>query len=439
MKTTENCQLVATGQLRLYEKNTGQEICKNNLVVKNSTHIAVIGLGQDIVQREVRMVSWGDNFVETPSKTGYNWTKFEALEGDHSIDGNHTHGAINVAGHSYPSSRAIKFSFEFDRNNMSEMLGTNILEWGLFFNGVMFSRVALETDFVFQSWMTIVGEWTIILSNCAGGFGNFYLNQYDIASIWSMQELLTDGNLEDFGGTNHLSPTTPAQGILLARDMIGTPDVNDTALWPENSLTTLYPGNSVRVLESDNDGALDLRDGQFTLWQWFNIVDSDKMDSHFTLFSKWANIGTVGDRSYRLRLHRVLGIDYLSFDLNDNGSIITLTSSALDLDADSTIGIENAWNLCALRLDYTTQTLEMILNGNVVASTVLTSHGVTPLNNTTFYIGNEHYDVSAGSTSVVNAPQPYGFLAETGISKEIFSDQALDLLWNQGNGSFYIP
>jgi hypothetical protein len=438
----EKCQVFAKGRLRLYEKNTGVDIYNKNLVVKNSAHVAVLGLGQDITQREVRMASWGDNFVETPSQTGYNWTKFESLESDHAIDGNHTQASINVTGHSYPASRAIKFTFEFDRNNLESMLGKNILEWGLFFNGVMFSRVALETDFVFQRWMTIVGEWTIIFSNCAGGYENFYLNQYELSSVWGMNTLQNDGTVEDYAGKNDLTGKASG-GVVLARDVLGEPKVDRSTLWPDNSLATLYTQNALFIKEAQQDGGLDLRSGQFTIWQWFRIIDTDAMNpslNYFTLLSKWASVGSAGDRSYRLRLVKTGGQTYLRFEINDGGTIKTLDSTnPLDFDADTTIGAEDTWCLAVLRLDYASKTLKMFFNNEEAGSMQLPNRGVTPLNDTTFYIGNEHWKIASGSGSYRDGPRPYGFIAETGISKDVFSDTALNMLWSNGAGQFYTP
>ena len=443
-KVVENCNVFAKGRLRLYEKNTGQEIGHSNLVVKNSSHIAVLGLGGDINSTEVRMSSWGDLFTETPSQTGYNWTKFESLESDHVMDNNHTQAAINVTGHSYPASRSIKFTFEFDRNNLSDMLGKNILEWGLFFNGVMFSRVALETDFVFQSWMTIVGEWTIVFSNCAGGYSNFYLNQYEISSLWGMNIAMDNGKIEDYAGKNDLVSKRPEPlEVVLARDILDDPYVDRSALKPDNSLATFKEYNAIYIYEDDQDGGLDLQDQKFTIWQWFNIIDSDVIDptlNYFTLLSKWVSSGSDSARSYRLRIVRNTGLDYLVFEINDGGTIQTLTSDdPIDWDEDTTIGLEKTWCLAVLRLNYATKSLEMFFNNTLVASMTLPNSGVTPLNDTTFYIGNEQYKESGGPASIRDNPRPFGFIAETGISKDVLSDQALDLLWNNGQGNFYIP
>lgn len=442
VKLVEGSQIFARGRLRLYEKTTGQEICNKNLVVKNATHIQCLGLGQDITQREVRMASWGDNFAETPSATGYNWTRFESLEPEHAVDGNHTQASINVTGHSYPASRAIKFSFEFDRNSLSSMLGKNIMEWGLFFNSVMFSRVALETDFVFQGWMTIVGEWTIILSNCAGGYENFYLNQYELTSLWGMDTTQSDGTIEDYGGTNDLTGVYSG-GAFLSRDVLGDPGVDRSALHPDNSLPAIYTNNTLYITEADQDGGLDLRSGQFTIWQWFKLTDSDLIDptlNYATLLSKWASVGNIGDRSYRLSVIKSGGNTYLQFEINDAGTIKTLTSTnPIDFDPATTIGYEDVWSFVVVRLNYQTQKLEMFFNNEVVGEMTLTGRGITPYNDTTFYIGNEHWKIASGALSYRDNPRPHAFIAETGISKDVLSNDAISLLWNNGIGSFYIP
>jgi len=443
MQHVEKCQVFAKGRLRLFDKNSGQELGKCNLVVKNSSHVALLGLGGDITQTEVRMSSWGDNFVETPAQTGYNWTKFESLESDHAIDGNHTQASINITGHSYPASRAIKFTFEFDRNSLSDMLGKNILEWGLFFNGVMFSRVALETDFVFQSWMTIVGEWTIVFSNCAGGYSNFYLNQYESSSIWGMNSLIA-GEIEDYAGRNDLTAKNVG-GYTLTRDVIGDADVDATSLWPDNSLPTFYNQNVGYIYEADQDGGLDLRDGQFTIWQWFKIIDSDAILpfwNYWTLFSKWTRISGGDDSacSYRMRINKVGVETYLVFEINDGGNLVTLTSTnPVDFDNESTATLAGTWCLIVLRLDYVTKNLQMFLNDTVIGSVTLPNRGVTPFNSTTFYVGNQHYRKNSGPASYEEGPSPFGFIAETGISKDIFSDDAISSLWNNGEGDFYIP
>ena len=97
------CKLRALGQLKLFDKTTGEELAKSNLVVKDSSHIAVLALGGDLYDTEIKVASWNDNFEETPSQTGYNWSQLEALSGTHQIDDNHTTKVISTGGHSYPS------------------------------------------------------------------------------------------------------------------------------------------------------------------------------------------------------------------------------------------------------------------------------------------------------------------------------------------------
>jgi hypothetical protein len=271
------------------------------------------------------------------------------------------------------------------------------------------------------------------------------LNQYEFSSLWGFDTLQANGTVEDYGGMNDLTGVTD---ITLSRDVLNDPDVDRTCLLPDNSLASLYSNNSCYITEADQDGGLDLRSGQFTIWQWFRIIDSDLMDptlNYFTLLSKWVSTGSTSDKSYRLSIVHIgteedtINGDFLRFEINDGGTIKTLTSSTpLDFDPSTTIGLEDIWSLVVVRLNYIDQKLEMFLNNELVGSITLTDHGQTPLNDSTFYIGNEQWTTTS-ATSYRDGPRPYGFIAETAISKDVLSDDALTFLWNNGNGSFYIP
>jgi len=446
---TEQCRFFAKGQLRLYEKTTGQELAKKNLVVKDSAHVAVVGLGQDITERTVKVASWGDLYPETPSQTGYNWTKFESLEGYHAISGNHTHKTFNVSGHSYPAHKAIKFTFEFDRNTAPEFYGKNLLEWGLFFNDIMFSRVALDDDFYFQSWMTVVGEWTIIFSTCAGGYSNFLLNQYGIDALWGFNNVEEDTYLlEDYVGKNHLSGVL--QPPLLVTNLLGVQDI-DTEDFKNQDAIPIFYGTAgepdiAYIKEDDQDGALDLRDGKFTIWQWFKIIDGAYLDNDdiWVLFSKWAQDGNVTDQSYRLYIQREDPTSTLSdlftikFEINDAGTIKTMPSDLLEFDYGPTISLAEVWCLIVLTLDLSTQELTMYLNDVEIGNITLTNHGITPLNDSTFFIGSQQ-EFKADQDSYNRNMVPYGFVDETGISHDLFSRTAISLLWFDGVGDFYVP
>jgi hypothetical protein len=449
-KFHEPCQCFAKGQLRFFDKETGQEITKKNLVVKNSAHISVLGLGGDILNTTVRVASWGDLYPEEPSQTGYNWTKFESLEGYHVISGNHTHKEFNVTGHSYPAHKSIKFTFEFDRNNASDFIGKNLLEWGLFFNDVMFSRVALEDDFVFQSYMTIVGEWTIVFSTCSGGYSNFILNQYELGALWGMDYVDVDTDLvEDYVGENE------AIGImdppLLVSNLLGVQGIDSTDFKHQNAIPTFYgtdgKHNILYVEEDDQDGALDLQDGKFTIWQWFKIIDGnylDNNDNQWVLLSKWAEDGLTSDKSYKLYIQRedpnstLSDLFTLNFEINDNGTIKKLESDLLEFDINSTLSLAETWCLVVVVLDLSTQELIMYLNDVEIGSLTLTGRGITPSNDSTLFIGSSQKN-KADTTSYMEDYVPYGFIDETAISHDTLSRSAISLLWANGTGDFYVP
>ena len=446
---TEKAQFFAKGQLRLYDKATGKELTKKNLVVKDSAHIAVVALGGDITENTIKVASWGDLYPETPGQTGYSWTKFESLEGYHAISGNHTHKSFNVSGHSYPAHKSIKFTFEFDRNNASEFYGKNLLEWGLYFNDVMFSRVALDEDFYFQSWMTVVGEWTIIFSTCAGGYSNFLLNQYGIGALWGFNSVdPTTYLLEDYVGKNHL--TGILQPPMLVTDLLGVDSIDTQDLKNQDSLPVFNgsagENNVAYVTDDDQDGALNLRSSKFTIWQWFKIIDGASLGAsdEWVFLSKWAEDGLVADQSYRLYLKREDPTSTLSdlfnlvFEINDAGTIRTLTSDALEFDFGSTISLAETWCLVVIQLDLATQVLTMYLNDVDVGSITLTNNGVTPINDSSFFIGSQQ-ELKADSNSYNKNMVPWGFFDETAITNDQLSRTAISLLWFDGVGDFYVP
>lgn len=446
---TEKARFFVKGQLKLYEKNTGQELARKNLVVKDSAHVAVVALGSDIQESTIKVASWGDLYPETPSETGYNWTKFESLEGYHAISGNHTHKTFNVSGHSYPAHKSIRFTFEFDRNTASEFFGKNLLEWGLFFNDVMFSRVALDTDFYFQSWMTVVGEWTIIFSTCSGGYSNFLLNQYGIGALWGFDDVDDDTDLhEDYVGTNHLSGAfdTP----LLVKNLLGTDGIDENDYKHRNALPVYYTTdgeyNVAYITNDDQDGTMDLRDGKFTLWQWFKIPDGSTLtgENIWVLFSRWATDGDTDKQSYRLYLQResaystTSDLFTLNFDINDGGTIQTLQSDLLDFDYGSTISLADLWCLVVVSLDLSSQELILYLNDVEVGDLTLTNHGIHPVNGISFFIGSQQLN-ALNSDSYDTDVIPYAFIDETAVSHDKLSRTAISLLWDNGVGDFYVP
>lgn len=450
MLTTD--RLLAHGELTLTIKETGKILCKKNLVVENSSHITALGLGGDIGQRVVKVGTWGDKTPEEPSKSIYSMTNLECLEHPHASDGNHTTQSFVLTSHVYPAYKSIKFSFQFDRWSAPNLIGKNLQEFGLFFNNILFSRVALEESNVFENWMTVIGEWTIIFMYCSSGNSNYNLNQYALTSVWTMDEVVDGTTITDYAGKNNLTSILPPARLI--SNLIGSdPNVSPSDYIHRDSLCSFYEETNLpNVLGiTTNDiyrHTLDLKD-RFTLWQWFKFKDINSTPfsldrgGEWVLMSKWATNGATNSKSYRLYISRTasdnpLDQTYLNFDINDGGTIKTITSSPLNVDILSENNILNVWCLAIVTLNMTTQKLELYFNNNMVASTTLVNFGTTPPNQTSFMIGtqqlNSDTDLNVDTTKVFK-----GFIDETAISPELFSANAISLLWNNGYGNFYNP
>jgi hypothetical protein len=452
MFLSNNSEIVAHGQLKLFVKETGRELFKKNLVIKNSPHVTALSLGGDINTTTIKISSWGDNFIETPTGSYYNMSTLESLEGIHAIDGNHTIKTFDITGHSYPASKSIKFNFQFDRNSAVELIGKNLVEFGLYFNDILYSRVALLEDNYFESWMTVVGEWTIIFMSCSGGYSNYILNQYEISSLWTMDAVDVNYQIEDYAGRNNLAGVlSPAK---LISNLVGIDsNVVESDFIHRDSLCTFFEDSgepNLARIENTNiyNQSLDLQ-YKFSIWQWFKFKAIDispfilNRGEKWVLLSKWCADFTLNQCSYRLYLERsslseTVDEVFLKFDINDNGSIVTAASAPLNLNQLETINLFNTWCLAFVTLDPITQKLTLYLNGEEVGSEILTGNGITPQNQTSFLIGGQqdeaYDDLSIDTNSVFK-----GFVDETGISDDIFNPASISLLWNNGFGDFYNP
>jgi len=452
MFVANKTDVIAYGQLKLTVKETGKELCRKNLVIKNSPHITALSLGGDIVTTTVKVASWGDNFIETPTGSYYNMTTLECLEDLHAIDGNHTIKTIAVTGHSYPASKSVRFTFEFDRNTEPDFIGKNLVEFGLYFNDILYSRVALLEDNYFASWMTVVGEWTIIFMTCSGGYSNYILNQYEISSLWTMDAVNPDFTVTDYAGRNNISSVLPPARLI--SNLVGiSPYVVEADFLHRDSLCTFYDESGVPNILRIQDGdiynqTLDLKD-KFTLWQWFKFKDINTLPFYlppgekWVLFSKWVADATLNQCSYRMYLERSAITDSidevkLKFDINDNGTIVTLSSPALNVDNLVTINLFDVWCLALVTLNLSDQKITLYLNDIEMDSTYLTNNGETPANQTSFIIGAQQ-DIAYSDLSIDMNSWFRGFTDETGISPETFNRTSISLLWNSGFGDFYNP
>lgn len=440
--------VIARGQLKLTVQETGKTLLVKNLVIKNSPHITALSLGGDIITTSVKIASWGDNFLETPMGSYYNMTTLESLENLHAIDGNHTIKTLAVSGHSYPASKSVRFSFQYDRNSHPDFIGKNLLEFGLYFNDILYSRVALQEDNYFESWMTVVAEWTIIFSTCSGGYSNYLLNQYEISSLWTMDEVDLNFEVQDYAGRNNLLSNLPPARLI--SNLVGiNPLVTNNDYIHKDALCTFFKEfGQENILSITKDkiynDTLDLKN-KFTLWQWFKFKDINidpfilTVGGKWILFSRWVADSTESQCSYRLYLNRPSSsVVTLNFDINDGYNITTLTSTPLDVDILVTINIFNLWCLAAVVLNQDTKKLTLYLNDVEVASTVLSGFTATPNNNTSFLIGGQQ-ELANVANSIDTTSIFRGFTDETGISPDVFSRSSLSLLWNNGFGNFYNP
>jgi hypothetical protein len=330
---------IAKGFLRLYNKKTGKEIVKNNLVVKNSMHIALLGLNMSIDKRTLKLASWGDIFEETPSPSYYNMTELEASESNKESKQNNTISTLEISNVSHPASKSIKFSFNLNSSTIPDLIDKDIREFGLFFNDIMFSRLILEEEFIFEDWMDIVGEWTIIFIDYYGEFSNLLLNQYTLGSLWNFDEkedITPDDSTESFIvkdliNNNNLSSSL-SQPIMTS-EIIGTDYIDSSDIKGSDSILINHEVDSTKNLLKIHDEdqiGLDL-DNQFTIWQWFKPKNSKLSDSYidlsnsmpldkWVLLSKWVKDRVDGECSYRIYIEREDDNSVKIYDTNSSSS-----------------------------------------------------------------------------------------------------------------------
>jgi len=406
------------GILHIYEEKTGEVLVHKNMVVENASHIACLALGGDLTSTKVKIASWDS----TPIQSYYNMTDMQAILTD--TPNKHIVKTYSVNSHSYPAHRSIKFTFRVDAVNSPEFVGKDLREFGLYFNEIMFSRIALEENFIFEDWMTIVGEWTMVFESNNAGYQDFLLNQYKINALWTMNDI-------DFSelGTPYVTDMIKANDLLtpLNKPMF----VSD--LWAESGydLTTddrihndclvpyYYDGTDYNILyiESGNLEGLNVKNTWsndlttlhlgpgFTMWSWFKFKDlfdytstnpSDviiETGEEWIIFSKWKDNDDLNNCAYKMYIEGIdesLGTVALSFKINDNGTIIKLSSN---LDITGITDITDVWSLATVVFNTADKKLNTIF---------------------------------------------YGLIDEVGISPEVFTPNAVKLLWNEGYGNFFV-
>ena len=316
---------IARGFLKLYDKNSGRELSKCNLVVKNAMHVVILGLKGIIDSKTIKVASWGDIYEEYPSDSNYTMNNIDALDADDKTKQNNTVSTLNVTNYCHPATKSIRFTFEMNSTTIPDLIDKNVQEFGLYFNNILFSRVILDTDFIFDTNMNIMGDWTIILTDYYGEFSNLLLNQYTLESVWNVNEVEED-LIKDKKSINNLSSTLDSP--VLTSDIIEyvEDNTNDLGLSSIDS-SDLINGDSIYIpyVEESTKNLLKIHDGdqmglelknQFTIWQWFKIKDMNNIDSYvdsyeslpidneWVMCSKWIKDLNNENCSYRIYLER---------------------------------------------------------------------------------------------------------------------------------------
>jgi hypothetical protein len=460
--------LVAKGILTLWDENTGKELLiHKNMVVKNAAHISCIALGGDIISRKIKVATWDTD----PKPSYYVMNEMEAVTDN--LQETHIIKNFNSLSHTYPATRSIKFTFRIDRENSADLIGENLREWGLYFNDIMFSRIALNQDFIFEEWMNIVGEWTIVIEPHAAGYTDFILNQYRMISLWSMNDAeISSGGVHympDMVGNNDL--ISVLEPPLLTRDVFG-----EFGIVPEDRIhndalvTAAHIGDQDNILYIDGQyqNGLDIMNvgnpdpnadhlgPGFTMWCWFKfkeIFDTASTDPYellipdngqWVIFSKWLSTDEVDKCSYKLFMDKSFGVSTsnaiddrvsLKFKINDSGVNRTLSAP---IEIHDTINLINQWNLVLIRFDSFEKKLQMYLNGELVDELDLSANIKTPetdgiVNKTKFVIGSQDHNVDTYDKDTVFQ----GLIDEVAIVPEVLNIYSIELLWNNGYGNFY--
>ena len=281
----EGFEFIAKGFLTLRDTETNEVLLqRKNMVVKNAAHVACLALGGDINTRTIRVASWETQ----PQPSYYVINNLEAITDNQ--PNSHVIKSYTSISHTYPAHRSISFTFRIDIENSPEFEGKNLKEWGLYFNGILFSRIVLQEDFIFEEWMNVTGEWTIVVEPHSSGYTDFILNQYKMISLWTMNDYeVSPGDITyipDAVGTNDL--ITNLQPPKLIRDIVGMFDITDSDRLHNEALPTFVEESgefNILYLTPENQIGLDINDvcsetstdkylgPNFSMWSWFKLKE----------------------------------------------------------------------------------------------------------------------------------------------------------------------
>ena len=446
----DNINFGTKGHLTIRVKNTDRLIDIDNLVVKNSSHICALALSQKITSNYIKMCSW-DHPEELVPPSNLDMTDLAALLAPHSEHIHHKTLITHIENYSFKTLRLISFKFSVDMRRRAVqrtgIIGKNVREFGLYFNDILFARVALDQDFIIEDWMEIEGEWSIIITGCYGGFSSYILNQYDMISVWGFNRLISSLStneklLEDYIGNNHLnSLINPPMLLNKLKDYIincdtrvDLPyDLTRVCAIDRDAIPIMYQENEIYnlpFLRNNEQKDLELSP-DFTLYTWFYFSDFEDLNEQSILLSKW-NEQDIIKRSWRLYIEKEEDTGPELFSVNFE---IVVDNSLLELKIPMKQITQESWHLINVKsYKQNDENIFAIFLDGVRLGEVKTTSDNFNTSDSSFFIGAQQLGAS-------NSPDTdtvfRGLIDEAGYSKYAFSDTAIIAQWSNGEGDFY--
>jgi hypothetical protein len=122
----------------------------------------------------------------------------------------------------------------------------------------------------------------------------------------------------------------------------------------------------------------------------------------------------------------------LNIDFVNNGKVYTASGEIQIYEEE----LLDKQNLVTATLGTADKKLKLFFNGDKIGEVVIPEEINISENNTTFFLGGQQESV--GNIEEYDDDTTFkGFIGETYISNETFSEEDVELLWNNGNGDFW--
>ena len=242
--TREIINISGVGILKLTERVTNTVIVKKNLVLKYAPHILSLGLSNSVISTNIKLASWGDILPESPRGSYYGMSEMTCFSKPVVESGNCTVVDLPVSVKNITSLTSISFDFTVNKNNAPDLLSKNVQEFGLYMNDKLFSRIALDTDFIFEDWMEIDGEWEVIVyNNIEEPYENPEGTVTDLTSLSSTDSSSIDSDISE-------SSDNSSSIDSLVDDVNTLVPLSGDMLLPAYNILNLYDGFSTDLKDS---------------------------------------------------------------------------------------------------------------------------------------------------------------------------------------------